>query len=271
MSKFGVIHFLAKLTSTLTIPRCSPTAPPILKNISLTIAPGEKIAICGPSGGGKTSLILSILRMNAIRSGSLSINGRDILTFTDQDIHTLTNVIPQDPLVVPGSVRLNIDPFNLTSDEDIKSALQRVGLWSRIQTETGGNQDERDLDTDLTNASTSWSVGERQLLALARTIAVPRPIIILDEATSSVDGETESKMQELIETELASQTVLAVVHRFRFIDRFDRVAVLKDGNLVECDKPQNLLGRDTEFRRLYNAHYLRSCFAILLRGKVVGE
>ncbi|KAJ6007677.1 hypothetical protein N7540_011653 [Penicillium herquei] len=228
------------------------SSPPVLKNISLTFAPGEKIAICGASGSGKTSLIMSILRMNQIHSGSLHINGRELERFTHQEIHALMNVIPQDPLIIsPGTVRFNIDPLNLASDKDIKSALQKVGLWNRINTR--GSDIERVLDTDLSTASMNWSVGEKQLLALACPLAVPKPILILDEATSSLDVETELIVQQLIEKEFAGRTVLAVVHRFKFIHLFDRVAFMKDGVLVECDNPEILLGRDSEFRRLYNA------------------
>ncbi|KAJ5556172.1 P-loop containing nucleoside triphosphate hydrolase protein, partial [Penicillium frequentans] len=236
------------------------SSPPVLKNICITVAPGEKIAICGASGSGKTSLIMSILRMNQIRSGTLRINGRDLAGFTHQQIHALMNVIPQDPLIIsPGTVRFNIDPFNLASDKDIKSALQKVGLWNRINANGSDNDDGGEinppnvLSTDLATASTNWSAGEKQLLALARPLAVPKPILILDEATSSMDGETESIMQQLVNNEFGEQTILAVLHRFKYIHLFDRVAVLKDGVLVECDKPETLLGQDSEFRRLYSA------------------
>ncbi|KAJ6002428.1 hypothetical protein N7451_004975 [Penicillium sp. IBT 35674x] len=236
------------------------SSPPVLKNLSLTLAPGEKIAICGASGSGKTSLIMSILRMNQIRSGSLRINGRDLAGFTHQEVHALMNVIPQDPLIIsPGTVRFNIDPLNLASDKDIESALQKVGLWNRINANGSDNNDEGEtetqkvLDADLSTASTNWSAGEKQLLALARPLAVPKPVLILDEATSNMDGKTELIMQQLIENECGKQTVLAVLHRFNLIRLFDRVAVLKDGVLVECDKPETLLRQDSEFRRLYSA------------------
>lgn len=254
------IFLLGNKIGMLTDPRHSPSSPPVLKNLSLAFAPGEKIAICGASGSGKTSVIMSILRMNQICSGSLRINERDLAGFTHQEIHALMNVIPQDPLIIsPGTVRFNIDPLNPASDKDIESALQKVGLWNRINANESDNGD-RDgtdpqgiLDTDLSTASSNWSAGEKQLLALARPLAVPKPILILDEATSNMDGETESIMQQLIENEFVEQTVLAVLHRFKFIHLFDRVAVLKDGVLVECDKPEILLGRDSEFRRLYGA------------------
>ncbi|GKZ27194.1 hypothetical protein AbraCBS73388_003838 [Aspergillus brasiliensis] len=220
-------------------------SPAVLKHISLTINPGEKIAICGASGSGKTSIVMSLLRMSEIQSGRVSIGGCNISELEEQSIHSAINVIPQDPFLLSGTVRFNLDPFQMATDERIASALRKVGLWSRINVEGG-------LDMDMTSIST-WSVGEKQLLALARALVVPRPILVLDEATSSVDRETEALMQEIIEHDFRQQTVIAVVHRFAYIDGFDRVALLKDGEMIECDAPQALLGRDSEFRQLYRA------------------
>ncbi|OJJ78094.1 hypothetical protein ASPBRDRAFT_50885 [Aspergillus brasiliensis CBS 101740] len=220
-------------------------SPAVLKHISLTINPGEKIAICGASGSGKTSIVMSLLRMSEIQSGRISIGGCNISELEEQSIHSAINVIPQDPFLLSGTVRFNLDPFQMATDERIASALRKVGLWSRINVEGG-------LDMGMTSIST-WSVGEKQLLALARALVVPRPILVLDEATSSVDRETEALMQEIIEQDFRQQTVIAVVHRFAYIDGFDRVALLKDGEMIECDAPQALLGRDSEFRQLYRA------------------
>ncbi|PWY82697.1 ATP-binding cassette transporter [Aspergillus eucalypticola CBS 122712] len=220
-------------------------SPPVLKNLSLTIQHGQKIAICGASGSGKSSIIMSLLRMSEIQSGKISIGGCDISELERQAIHAAINVIPQDPFLLSGTVRFNLDPFGMATDERITSGLQKVDLWSRISAEGG-------LDMDMSSIST-WSVGERQLFALARALVVPRPILILDEATSSVDRETEAFMHEIIEQNFRHQTVIAVIHRFAYIDRFDRVAFLKDGEMLECDAPQALLGRDCNFRQLYRA------------------
>ncbi|BCS16443.1 hypothetical protein ALUC_80650S [Aspergillus luchuensis] len=220
-------------------------SPPVLKNLSLTIRHGEKVAICGASGSGKSSIIMSLLRMSEIQSGKIAIGGCDISELERQAIHSAINVIPQDPFLLSGTVRFNLDPFGMATDERITSGLQKVDLWSRISTDGG-------LDMDMSSIST-WSVGERQLFALARALVVPRPILILDEATSSVDRETEAFMQEIIEQNFRHQTVIAVIHRFAHIDRFDRVAFLEDGEMLECDAPQALLGRDCNFRQLYRA------------------
>ncbi|PYH29257.1 P-loop containing nucleoside triphosphate hydrolase protein [Aspergillus neoniger CBS 115656] len=205
----------------------SQASPPVLKNLSLTIRHGEKVAICGAS------------------VQKISIGGCDISELERQAIHSAINVIPQDSFLLSGTVRFNLDPFGMTTDERITSGLQKVGLWNRISTDGG-------LDMDMSSIST-WSVGERQLLALARALVVPRPILILDEATSSVDRETEAFMQEIIEQNFRHQTVIAVIHRFAYIDRFDRVVFLKDGEMLECDVPHALLGRECNFRQLYRA------------------
>ncbi|XRM42747.1 hypothetical protein ABZX51_005956 [Aspergillus tubingensis] len=220
-------------------------SPSVLKNLSLTIHHGEKIAICGASGSGKSSIVMSLLRMSEIQSGKISIGGCDISELERQAIHSAINVIPQDPFLLSGTVRFNLDPFGTATDERITSGLQKVGLWNRISIDGG-------LDMEMSSIST-WSVGERQLLALARALVVPRPILILDEATSSVDRETEALMQEIIEQNFRHQTVIAVIHRFAYIDRFDRVVFLKDGEMLECDVPHALLGRECNFRQLYRA------------------
>ncbi|KAL4935954.1 hypothetical protein BDV06DRAFT_205947 [Aspergillus oleicola] len=220
----------------------SPTSPAVLKNLTMTITPGSKIAIVGSSGSGKTSLILSLLRMIPLSQGGMTIDGVDLSSHPASEIRTHLNVVTQDPFLVPGTVRFNVDPFESVPDEDIKSALQRLGLWEVIE-EGGG------LDMEM--KASSWSVGQRQLLCLARAMVRPGKVLILDEATSSVDPQTEETMQDVLDTEFTSHTMLSVLHRLRYIHRYDRVAVLDAGNLVEFDSPDALLGRESRFKRLY--------------------
>ncbi|KAE8353805.1 P-loop containing nucleoside triphosphate hydrolase protein [Aspergillus coremiiformis] len=215
----------------------------ILKGITLSVKPGQKVAVCGPSGSGKTSLIMALLGMLEIKQGRVLMDSRD-LSSEQQALRANISVIPQDPLFLPGTARFNLDPHQRASDDQIEAAVQAVGLWSRICTSGG-------LDADF--APTDWSVGQKQLLALARTLVRKAPILLMDEATSSVDWETETIMQDIIDREFADQTIIAVCHRFRFIDRFDRVAVIQRGELVEYEDPTSLLQRDTQFRRLYRA------------------
>lgn len=140
----------------------------------------------------------------------------------------------------------NPNPTGTLSEQRIITAIEKVGLWESIC---------RKGELDATFNSLDWSYGERQLLALARALATPSPLLILDEATSGVDWETESRILEIIEQECAGQTVIAVMHRLRHIERFDKVALLQHVELVEFDAPRALLGRESEFRKLHTASH----------------
>ncbi|KAJ5592008.1 uncharacterized protein N7459_002377 [Penicillium hispanicum] len=229
----------------------NPHSAPILNDVTLSIRPGEKIAICGPSGSGKTSTILGLLQMIGLQEGSITVDGVDLSTLPCSAVRSRINVVPQEPFFMPGSLRFNLDRSieqSPISDARLIHALETVGLWTKVRgtTAAGG-------ELDQTLSVSDWSMGERQLLALARALVLKSPILVLDEATSSVDWETEDAMQGIIEREFASQTIVSVMHRLRYIERFDRVALLKRGRLVECDSPQALLARDSEFRAFYQA------------------
>lgn len=147
----------------------------MLRNISLSIEPGHHVAICGRSGGGKSSLVLSLLNMIDITEGSIAIDGIDIRSVVSDDLRTAINVVPQDPFLLPGSVRRTVDPAGSACDDEVIAALERVGMWRSIEDQGGLGQV---LDPS------AWSAGQRQLLCFARAMVRRCKILALDESAS---------------------------------------------------------------------------------------
>ncbi|KAH7305472.1 P-loop containing nucleoside triphosphate hydrolase protein [Stachybotrys elegans] len=223
-----------------------PQGPPVVLDVNLKIESGEKLAICGPSGSGKSSLIMALLKLVEVREGRILVNGTDIAAFQNSDLRSHLNPIPQEPYFLPGTFKFNLDPHGQTDEATLISALKKVKLWEKVEAKGG-------LDTEL--VMSELSVGERQLLSLARAILVPSKILILDEAMSNVDENTEAFMQDIIMSEFKDRTIIAVMHRYSYINQFDKVLVMRKGRMVECDKPSVLLGRDSMFRKLYHSNY----------------
>ncbi|KAM5475001.1 hypothetical protein MauCBS54593_001472 [Microsporum audouinii] len=217
---------------------------PILKNVTLTVAPGEKLGICGRTGSGKSSLILTIFRMLELSGGSILVDGVDLSTIPRSEIRSRITGVSQDALILKGSMRLNVDPTGTMADDAMISALKSVQLWN-IVNEKGG------LDVDIDEFHLSH--GQKQLLCLARAILRPSTILILDEATSNVDNKTDEIMQRVIREKLSSRTIIAVAHKLDTILDFDRVALLDGGELLEYDDPYTLLSTDSSFSRLYSS------------------
>ncbi|KAK3322938.1 P-loop containing nucleoside triphosphate hydrolase protein [Apodospora peruviana] len=216
----------------------------VLKSVSLSIRPGEKIGICGRTGSGKTSLIMSLFRIVDPSSGTIRVDGIDIATLPRQEVRQRIVGVPQHAFLLKGSVRLNADPIGAATDEAIVSALQCVQIMDAVN-RAGG------LDADID--SLNLSSGQRQLFCLARAMLRPSTILVLDEATSSIDSKTEEVMQRLIRKKFSSHTIIAVAHRLETIMDFDKVAVLDAGRLVEFDSPYALLDvPGSAFGRLYS-------------------
>ena len=193
---------------------------------------------------GKSSLLLSLCRLIEIDSGSIIIDGVDLRTIPREVIRTRITAIPQDPFVLSDSVRANSDTSGEASDDAIISALKKVQLWDAIQTRGG-------LDAQM--KSQPLSQGQQQLFCLARAMLRKSKILILDEATSNVDSETDALMQQIIREVFAQNTIITVAHRLKTISDSDMVAVLHEGKLVEFGSPGELLQRPSMYRDLNTA------------------
>ena len=183
--------------------------------------------------------------MTNIHGGAITIDGIDLATLSRESVRQKLNVMPQDAMILSGSVRFNIDPSGQQSDEEILSALAEVGLLDLIESRGG-------LDSTLD--ASSLSSGQQQLICLARALINPSRILILDEATSNVDQETETKMVKLIQGRFQGCTVLAVAHRLRTIRDLDVILVLDRGRVLEYGRPDDLLQiRGSRFRELWES------------------
>ncbi|KAB8254971.1 P-loop containing nucleoside triphosphate hydrolase protein [Aspergillus pseudonomiae] len=227
-----------------------PNGTSALHDISMRITPGERIGICGRTGSGKSSFILALLRLVNLSHGTITIDGLNIESLSPSAIREALIAVPQDPFTLLGSVRYNADIMGISNDEDITSILKQVGIWEAIESRGG-------LDAILEDHPLSQ--GEQQLFCLARAILKKRTsqsgcqVLILDEATSNLDSETDRRTQQVLKDAFNGCTFISVAHRLDTIINFDRIAVLDAGRLVEFDTPQRLLARDGLFRRMVSA------------------
>ncbi|EFJ12050.1 hypothetical protein SELMODRAFT_425801 [Selaginella moellendorffii] len=213
--------------------------PAVLNNISFKIFPLEKIGIVGRTGAGKSSLAAAMFRMveNMACSGTILVDDIDIKTIGLDDLRQRLSIIPQDPVLFSGTLRFNMDPFGKNDDREIHEALIRAHFSS---TQSYKNFDNG-LDGQITSSGTNFSVGERQLLCLSRSLLRKSKILIMDEATAAVDNDTDQIIQATIRASFQDCTVLTVAHRIQTIIDNDRVLVMEAGRIAEFDTPKNLL------------------------------
>ncbi|TYH78396.1 hypothetical protein ES332_D04G223300v1 [Gossypium tomentosum] len=229
-----------------------PTLPVVLKGITCTF-PGEmKIGVVGRTGSGKSTLIQALFRVVEPSGGRIIIDGVDISTIGLQDLRSRLGIIPQDPTLFQGTIRTNLDPLQQHSDQEIWEVLDKCRLADIVR------QDQRLLDAPVAEDGENWSVGQRQLVCLARVLLKKRRILVLDEATASIDTATDNVIQETIREETSKCTVITVAHRIPTVIDNDLVLVLDKGKIVEYDKPGNLLEDScSSFSKLV-AEFLRS-------------
>ncbi len=210
--------------------------PLVLKNISLTINGGEKIGVVGRTGSGKSSLMNMLFRINEIDNdgGSIEIDGVNIGNIGTEILRLNLSIIPQDPVMFSNTVRYNIDPFGNATESDILEVLQKVNLSEVISALPGG------LDEQVAEGGENFSQGQRQLLCIARSLLRKPRILVMDEATASIDNATDEIIQKMIRENFKDATVLTIAHRLNTILDSDRILVLDDGFISEFDTPEKL-------------------------------
>ncbi|KAJ6139125.1 hypothetical protein N7471_005611 [Penicillium samsonianum] len=212
----------------------------VLRSIGLDIRAGEKVGLCGRTGSGKSTLALSLLRLNEVVSGQILIDGIDISTVPRALIRHRISSLSQEAFLFPGTIRQNVDPLGIASDVDIIVALKCVEIWKALVSATNsGVNSGALLDAILTD--TTMSEGQKQLFCLARALLKKSNILILDEPTSSLDAETDAKVQKVIRQEFQNCTIIMVAHRVHTMLDFDRVVVLDSGRVIEEGHPSELL------------------------------
>ncbi|ODN02105.1 Multidrug resistance-associated protein 4 [Orchesella cincta] len=211
---------------------------PVLKNITCVFKSQEKCGIVGRTGAGKSSLITALFRITEPHKGDIEIDGLSILRLGLHDLRQKISIIPQDPVLFNSTLRRNLDPFGDFKDEEIWIVLEEVYLADSIRECPGG------LDTQIAEGGSNFSVGQRQLICLARAILRQNKILVLDEATANVDHETDALIQRTIREKFAKCTVLTIAHRLHTIIDNDRVLVLDAGEIKEFDEPYVLLSNE---------------------------
>ncbi|KAJ2717978.1 hypothetical protein GGI07_005906, partial [Coemansia sp. Benny D115] len=210
----------------------------VLKDLSFRVLPRQKIGIVGRTGAGKSSLTLALFRIIEAAGGQILIDGEDISQYGLYDVRSKLSIIPQDPVLFAGSVRENLDPFASYSDEQIWLALEHAHLADVIRDRAEG------LDFVVTQGGENFSVGQRQLICLARALLKRAKVLVLDEATAAIDNSTDAIIQASIRKEFKDCTVLTIAHRLNTIIDSDMILVIDGGRLAEYDTPEHLLANE---------------------------
>ncbi|KAL6884691.1 hypothetical protein ACP4OV_010627 [Aristida adscensionis] len=226
--------------------------PLVLKGITISIRGGEKIGVVGRTGSGKSTLIQALFRIVEPSEGKIIIDGVDICTLGLHDLRSRFGIIPQEPVLFEGTIRSNIDPLEQYSDDEIWQALDRCQLKDAV-----ASKPEK-LDASVVDNGENWSVGQRQLLCLGRVMLKHSKILFMDEATASVDSQTDAVIQRIIREDFAACTIISIAHRIPTVMDCDRVLVIDAGLAREFDSPANLIERPSLFGALVQEYANRS-------------
>ncbi len=222
----------------------------VIHDFNCSVEPGQTVAIVGPTGAGKTTLMKLLMRFYDVNSGSIRVNGADVRSLPREDLRSNFAMVLQDTWLFKGSIRENIRYGNIEADDAMVEAAARAALADHfIRTLPGG------YDFELNEDASNVSQGQRQLITIARALLADRPILILDEATSNVDTRTEERIQRAMDILMAGRTSFVIAHRLSTIRSADVILVLRDGDIVESGSHEELLARGGFYAELYNSQF----------------
>jgi ABC-type multidrug transport system fused ATPase/permease subunit len=215
---------------------------PVLKGINLTIHSRKKIGIIGRTGAGKSSIFQALFRLidKSTTDGKILIDGIDINRICLNDLRSILNIIPQSPVLFSNTLRYNLDPFRHYTDEQLWNALEAVQLKTKI------DKFNEKLNIQIAEYGSNFSVGECQLICVARAILKQSKILLIDEATAHVDTKTDELIQQILREKFINQTIITIAHRLNTIMDSDKIVVMNDGVIAEYGTPTEILNKQNQ-------------------------
>lgn len=245
--------------------RYAPNLPKVIKHITFTVKPETSVAVVGRTGAGKSSLLSALFLFLLPETGYVKIDGVDITSIPLKKLRQSVGIIPQDPQMFTGTIKTNLDPYDEYSDEQIFESLRRVNLinkdelnllkannFKKVATSDDGSSSEDEnsnnninkflnLNNTISEGGSNISQGQRQLICLARTLLRQPKVILLDEATASLDYKSDQIIQQTVREEFSNCTIMTIAHRLKTVIDYDKIVVLDNGVLKEYDHPYSLL------------------------------
>jgi ATP-binding cassette subfamily B protein len=223
---------------------------PVLRDVTFGAKRGERIALVGATGAGKSTVASLLLRLYEPQGGAVRVLGRDVRSYEPHDLRRQFSVVPQDVFLFPGTVLSNVAVADATPDRArAEEALRRIGALELFARREGG------LDARVDERGQNFSAGERQLIAFARAIYREAPLLVLDEATASVDSDTEARLQRALEEVIRGRTAIVIAHRLSTIRAADRIVVFHKGRVVEMGTHEELIAKGGVYARLYRMQF----------------